>query len=92
MVSKKIKEIRERFGESLRIARQKRKMSQDYLAKVLVRSQGHISEVESGKRDLNVAELFYLIETIGISYAEIDPLKQTTPFGKHVFTRNLNQD
>lgn len=52
--------INERFGNKLKEYRNKHKMSQYALGKLLSYTQAEISKVENGKRDISMSKFVYI--------------------------------
>lgn len=70
-VTKNVKEELKRVGLNILICRRERKMSQAELAQVTGLSRALISNMERGKANFKIYDLFVIAEGLGINYIEL---------------------
>ena len=77
------------LGWKLRLARQKREITQAALGKVVGRDQAFISRVESGCLEISAKQLFVIVNYLALSYEEFNPLVPDAAWSKPLLTRDL---
>lgn len=78
--SSKDKQFLLKLGDNIRAIRKQRKYSQEEFADMAGFSRSYYTEIETGKRNISVLNLFKIIEALNIDANEIiDFLKSSEP-------------
>ncbi len=64
-------DILKQFGQSLRTGRAKRGLSQEALAEIAGFSRSYYTEIESGKRNISLVNLFILADCLSMKPSEL---------------------
>lgn len=61
-----VRDCHESFGKYIKAARERKKMSQTEVAKILDVSQPYYSRIENGEREVDLAVAFKICDAIGV--------------------------